>query len=131
MDGSEDQVRTPGVREFLDQLPRDRREVVLALRETVKRIAPNAQESVLWGGLSYHRPRVGGRVKGAVCQINRKRDEVRLEFIHGVRLSDPERILLGDAISKRYVLIRTVQDARDAVIASLIREATRLDWKTV
>jgi hypothetical protein len=100
---------------------------VVALREVVRRTAPDAEESLLWGGLSYHRPWVGGRVKGAVCQINVVRGEVRLEFIHGVRLDDPRKLLRGDRLSKRYAPIRSVAEARRPEIVELIEEAATLE----
>jgi hypothetical protein len=103
------------------------RRLVAALRQLVRRIAPDALETELWGSLSYHRPGVGGRVKGAVCQIVAKRGRVRLDFIHGIRLSDPAGLLEGDAISKRYVPIATPEDIRRPAIAALIREAAALD----
>jgi hypothetical protein len=76
------------VEAFLDALPPESRELVLALRDVVRRTAPHAEESLLWGGLSYHRPEVGGRVKGAVCQVVVKGGRVRLDFIHGVSTKD-------------------------------------------
>lgn len=116
------------VRRFLAGVPSERRDVVAALRETVCRIVPDAEETVLWGGLSYHSPWVGGRVKGAICQISVKGSNVRLEFIHGVRLVDPDGLLEGDRLSKRYVSIRSADDARRAAVASLIREASAVEW---
>jgi hypothetical protein len=97
---------------LLDALSPGNREVVLALRNVVHRTVPQAEESVLWGSLSYHRPQVGGRVKGAVCQIVVKQGQVRLDFIHGVRLPDPCGLLQGDKLSKRFVPIETVADGR-------------------
>ena len=49
------------VKEFLDTLAPRTRELVLALRDVVRRTVPHAEESLLWSGLSYHRPQVGGR----------------------------------------------------------------------
>ena len=112
---------------YCQELPADTREIVLALRDVVRRTVPQAVESVLWGGLSYHRPDVGGRVKGAVCQVVVKRSRVRLDFIHGVRLSDPGRLLQGDRLSKRFVPITAVADANRPEIAALIREAAALE----
>jgi hypothetical protein len=77
--------------------------------------------------LSYHRPEVGGRVKGAVCQIGVKRGQVRLDFIHGVRLVDALGLLQGDRLSKRFIPIRTIADAKRSEITALIREAAALD----
>ena len=85
-------MRRHELQAFLASVPPEAREVAVALREVVRRAAPDAEESLLWGTLSYHRPWIGGRVKGAVCQINVVRGEVRLEFIHGVRLDDPRKL---------------------------------------
>jgi hypothetical protein len=112
---------------LFDVLSPGNKEVVLALRNVVHRTVPEAEESVLWGSLSYHRPQVGGRVKGAVCQIVVKHGQVRLDFIHGVRLADPCGLLQGNRLSKRFVPIETVGDAERAEIATLIREAAALD----
>lgn len=96
--------------DLLDSLPASSRRLALALRRLIRRIVPQAEESVAWGSLSYHRPQVGGRVKGAVCQIVVKGSRVRLDFIHGVRLTDPGGLLQGDRVSKRFVLIEAVAD---------------------
>jgi hypothetical protein len=66
-------------------------------------------------------------VQGAICQVVAKRGEIRLDFIHGVRLSDPRKLLQGDRLSKRYVPIRSVAEAKRREIADLIREAPDLD----
>jgi hypothetical protein len=120
-------LRRHELQAFLASVPPEAREVAVALREVVRRRAPDAEESLLWGGLSYHRPWIGGRVKGAVCQINVVRGEVRLEFIHGVRLDDSRKLLRGDRLSKRYVPIRSVAEARRPEIAELIEEARTLE----
>lgn len=112
---------------FLDTLASDTRRLVSALRCVVRRTVPHAEESILWGGLSYHRPKVGGRVKGAVCQIGIKRGQVRLDFIHGFRLADPGGLLQGDRKAKRFVPISTIAVAERPEIADLIREAAALD----
>ena len=115
------------LRAFLDVLHPETRKVVRALRDVIRHTAPHAEESLLWGGLSYHRPQVGGRVKGAVCQIVVKDDQVRLDFIHGIRLADPCGLLQGDGVSKRFVPIGTAADAGRPEITALVREAAALD----
>jgi len=115
------------VRALIEGLGPGVRERVLALRRVVRAVAPEAEESVLWGGLSYHRPQVGGRVKGAVCQIVAKHGKLRLEFIHGVRLADPRGLLRGKRVSKRFVPIGCRADAEWPEVAALIRAAAALD----
>jgi hypothetical protein len=115
------------VKALLDALAPETRQLVLALRNVVHRAVPQAEESVLWDGLSYHRPDVGGRVKGAVCQIVFKRGQVRLDFIHGIRLADPCGLIHGDRKSKRFVPIESIADAERPEVAVLIEEAAALD----
>src|SRR6516162_9648139 len=103
-------MRQADLKAFLDALAPETRKLVLALRDVVRHAVPHAEESLLWGGLSYHRPQVGGRVKGAVCQIVAKDGQVRLDFIHGIRLADPCGVLQEDRLSKRFVPIGTVGD---------------------
>ena len=117
----------PALDRFLDGLAPPHRKIVAALRRAVAAAAPTAKETALWGGLSYHRPWVGGRVKGAVCQITAKRNEVRLDFIHGVRLRDPHGLLRGKLLSKRFVPIPTADEAERPGLAALIREAAAFD----
>jgi hypothetical protein len=99
------------------------REIVDSLREVIRRIIPTAEETVLWGGLSYHRPWIGGRVKGAVCQIGTKHGTVRLDFIHGIALNDLHGLLEGTRLSKRFVTIPSVDDTARPEVADLIRQA--------
>ncbi len=115
------------VHEWLADLPQEVRHLVRALRGVVRRTVPAAAESVVWDGLSYHRPEVGGRVKGAVCQIGYKRGQVRLDFIHGIRLADPAGLLQGDRRSKRFVPIHSIADAERPELAALIGAAAALD----
>lgn len=127
MRSQEENLNREDVRSFLDSLSPDFHEIVLALRDVVRERVPDAEETLLWGGLSYHTPWIGGRVKGSLCQISVKRGEVRLEFIHGIRLADPAKLLRGDRISKRYVPVRSAAEARRSEIAALIREASTID----
>jgi hypothetical protein len=120
-------VREANLKMLLRGLPDEARHLVLALRMVVCRSAPEVEESILWGGLSYHRPEIGGRVKGAVCQIGFKGGQVRLEFIHGIRLADPLGLLQGNRVSKRFIPIRNIMDVQRPEIAALIRQATTLD----
>jgi hypothetical protein len=120
-------VEEADLRAFVDDLPPETRDLVLALRAVIRQTVPEAEESLLWGCLTYHRPGVGGRVKGAVCLISVKGGRVRLEFIHGVRLADPRGLLEGNRLSKRHIPIRAVADAERPEVAVLIGEAATLD----
>jgi hypothetical protein len=132
MDAFVKQMNQRDLKAFLHTLFPETKELVLALRNVIRRTVPEAEESLLWGGLSYHRPRVGGRVKGAVCLIDAKKGQVRLDFIHGIRLADPSALLQGDRLSKRFIPMDSLADVERPEVADLIREAANLDptqWK--
>lgn len=120
-------VRELDLAGLLDRIDPASRKIVLALRRVIAKAASTSDETILWGGLSYHRPWLGGRVKGAVCQITAKHGKVRLDFIHGARLRDPARLLQGDLISKRFVPIASEAEAELPEISDLIREAAEFD----
>jgi len=115
------------VDEFIADLSPDERAIVETLRDIVRQTVPDVEESALWGGISYHSPWIGGRVKGALCQISAKRGAVKLEFIHGIRLDDPLHLLCGDALSKRFISIGSINEAQSPAIVALIREASAVE----
>ena len=102
-------------------------DIVMEIRGLVAKACPRAQERVLWGGLSYHDPAKGGPVKGAICQIEIKGEDVKLAFIHGVRLQDVDGLMRGSRKSKRDIVIESFDNAPWGAIERLIREAAQLD----
>jgi hypothetical protein len=106
------------------------RDIALELRNLVVATCPGATEKILWGGLSYHDSTRGGPIKGAICQIEVEREQVRLSFIHGVRLKDVDSLLAGDRLSERYLVIDSFDLAPWEVIRTLIKEAAVLDPST-
>jgi hypothetical protein len=115
------------VERFLAFTHPEAREIVMELRNLVSAVCPDAAERILWRGLSYHDQAKGGPVKGAVCQIELAGNQVRIAFIHGARLRDPEAMLVGDRMSKRYVPIASYEQAPWEGIRALIEEAAALD----
>lgn len=115
------------VERFLTYTRPDIQEIVLELRDLVWQVCPDATERILWGGLSYHNPAKGGPVKGAICQIEIEKDRIRLAFIHGVRLTDPQGLLRGNRRSKRYLEVKSFESAPWDDMRELIREAANLD----
>jgi hypothetical protein len=116
-----------GVKLLLAGLSRRQRRITNALRRLVRQAAPETDETVLWGSLSYHRPNIGGRIKGAVCLITPRSDGVHLGFIHGAALSDPSRLLRGSSKAKRFVPIQRVQDIDREALSDLLRAAANYD----
>jgi len=123
-------LSTAEIQRFLTKYPTGFQDIALELRDTLISCCPGASERILWGGLSYHDSTKGGPVRGAICQIEFHTDHVRLSFIHGVRLTDPQSLLQGDRKSKRYLRIPAYEEAPWDAIRGLIEAAARLDPAT-
>ena len=118
------------IERMLADEPAEVKDIVLEVRNIVAGVCAGASESPLWGGLSYHDAAKGGRVKGAICMIEYKRLPVRLSFIHGVRLKDPEGLLSGGRLSKRFLEIESYDAAPWEAIQVLIEAAAALDLES-
>ena len=120
-------LSTQEIERFLQHKPLHLQEIVLELRNLVAAVAPQATEKIQWKGLSYYDAERGGVVKGGICQIGIYPDHVRLSFIHGAFLLDPEELLQGDRKAKRYVLISSFEDAPWEALQALIQVSAQFD----
>jgi hypothetical protein len=123
-------LSTLEVERMLEKKPALLRDIALELRSLVVAAAPQACERVSWGGLTYYDSRRGGPVRGGICQIEVHADHVRLSFIHGIHLPDPEGILQGNRLSKRYVRIASYVSAPWEALERLIEAAASFDPAT-
>lgn len=115
-----------GVAAFLRLLSPEVRPVVVDLRQLVRAAAPEATETAVWGALSYHLAFLGGRVKGAVCQICARGRRVELGFVHGALLPDPKGLLQGSGKSKRVVRVDEMRRLDRPRLVALVRHAVEI-----
>jgi len=115
------------IERFLERKPDALKDIVFELRNLIAEIAPSATEKILWGGLSYYDASRGGVVKGGICQIEIQADHVRLSFIHGAFLPDPQGLLQGERLFKRYVRLESYESVHWEALAALIRAAAQFD----
>lgn len=112
---------------FLQRTPAPLQDIVFELRNVIAEIAPDAVEVIRWGGLSYFHEGRGGLVSAGICQIGIHEGYIRLDFIHGIQLSDPRHLLQGSQKSKRFVRISSYEDAPWAYLRQLIEAAAHFD----
>ena len=94
-------------------------------------VAPDAVEVIRWGGLSYFHARHGGIISAGICQIEIKRDHVRLAFIHGAFLSEPRQLFEGRQKYKRYIRLNSYEDTPWDYLKELIEESSRFDPRSL
>jgi hypothetical protein len=119
------------IESFLIRIPIDLQDIVLELRNIIASVAPDAVEVIRWGGISYFHEGRGGIVSAGICQIGLKEDYIRLDFIHGIFLSDREHLLEGTQKVKRFVKIRSFNEAPWDDLKQLIEESSRFDPRTL
>jgi hypothetical protein len=112
---------------FLQHTPAQLQDIVLELRNIIASIAPDAVEVIRWGGLSYYHEGRGGIVSAGICQIGLHKDHIRLAFIHGAFLSDPRNLFEGTQKYKRYVRVRSFDEAPWDYLKELITSAAEFD----
>jgi hypothetical protein len=119
------------IESFLIRIPIDLQDIVLELRNIIASVAPDAVEVIRWGGISYFHEGRGGIVSAGICQIGLKDDYIRLDFVHGIFLSDPRHLLEGTQKVKRFVKIRSFNEAPWDDLKQLIEESSRFDPRTL
>jgi hypothetical protein len=103
------------VDEFIDAQPQ--RELLVALRALVRRVAPEAREEMKWHVPFYSH-------HGMLCCFEMSgRDAVVMCFCWGADLEDPDGILRGEWRRTRTVTVRTLRDVRRRALADMLRRA--------
>lgn len=108
--------------DYLAACPSEVCDLVLALRDVVLKAAPVAAEAIKFHSLCYYRANSPyGAIGGNICTIDGRSGVVKLGFIQGATLPDPEKLLDGDRKAARCVEIRSARQARGKAIQALIR----------
>jgi hypothetical protein len=119
------------IESFLQHTPPNLQDIVWELRNIIASVAPDAVEVICWGGLNYYHEGRGGIVSAGICQIGIHKDHIRLAFIHGTFLSDPRHLLAGSQKAKRYIELRSFDNAPWDDLKQLIEASSRLDPRSL
>ena len=103
------------------------RDIVLEIRNIVASVAPGVTEVQHRRGFSYYYQERGGPVSAGVCLIDIFADHVRLGFIHGAFLPDPQVLLVGDPKYKKHLRLYSYEHAPWDTIRELIIASSRFD----
>lgn len=115
------------VQNFLERTKPELQDIVLELRNIIAEVAPTATEIILWRGLTYYDESRGGPVSGGICQIGIHQDHIRLAFIHGAFIADPKKLLQGKGVAKRFVVVRSYEEAPWEDLQNLIVASSQFD----
>jgi hypothetical protein len=114
------------VREHLRVYDPPTRRLAMEVRRAILRAAPEAAEKIAFHCLCYYLPEsIWGVIGGNIAMISPEDECVMVGFIHGAAMDDPNHLLIGKTKHKRHCRIGSVEEARSAGFAGLIREAVR------
>jgi len=109
----------PRVDKFIQDLmftDRDKKEILVSLRELLLRIAPNAREEIKYGGLVFLSD------KRLFCGIFIRKNHISVEFDRGAEMQDPDNFLEGSGTRRRHLRIFQKEDENDCMLrAGLFR----------
>ncbi len=102
-------------------------DLVLEIRNIVVKVNPSATERISSSGLTFYDANKGGTIKGGICFVDIREDDVRLRFGLGAFLDDPKSLLSGDRLYMRHMDIASFDEAPWTDIEALIRASANLD----
>ena len=105
--------------EYLADQAAKNRDLIRALRQFVKRVAPSLEESVKWGNGCWIQR------KAPVAYVYSAPDHVQFGFFAGSALKDPDRLLQGQGKFVRHIKLVKRSDIDEKSFAALLRQAAR------
>jgi hypothetical protein len=112
---------------ILQKVPPDLQDIVLELRSLIASVAPYITEVRHSRGFSYYDDRRGGPVSAGICQIIIFKDHIRLAFIHGAFLPDPQGLLQGEPKYKKYIRLDSFAGAPWDYLKTMIEASANFD----
>jgi hypothetical protein len=113
---------------FLAGYPASMREISEFLSELMRQAMPLARET-----LDARHNHLGYALilslSERICYICPMRDYVRLGFMYGASLPDPDRLLQGEGKRLRHVKIGSMSDAQNPAVRALVTAANAIGPK--
>jgi hypothetical protein len=110
----------PTVDEYIGRLPPHQVEILKRLRALIRRVAPEARESIKWAQPVYES-------NGPMCYVRAFSKHVNVGFWRGADLTDPAGLLKTGGDRMAHVSITEASEIREAELEAFVREALRLN----
>ena len=112
--------RNEKVRNFLEEvmmIDAEKHASVMAMREIVFNIYPQAEERMMYGGIMFSLDSAdfGG--------LFVRKNHISFEFSNGYAMDDPDQCLEGTGEFRRHLKIRTPADIKNKSVAFFVKQA--------
>lgn len=98
----------------------ERHALVLAIRQAIAVVAPNATQRVMYGGIMFSTP-------APCCGVFAYAEHVSVEFGRGSELIDTHGVLEGQGKFRRHIKLRNPADIAAKHLADHVRQAIELE----
>jgi len=121
-------LSTHTLAQHFQHLSQDFQDVILEIHGIVAAVNPQATERLDRNGVTYFDADRGGPVTAGICQVLLRDDHLRLAFIHGALMPDPQHLLVKEGrLAKRYLVIKSYDTAPWEQIKALIEAHNKFD----
>ena len=98
----------------------ERHALVLAIRQAILAVAPDAVERVMYGGIMFSAPT-------SCCGVFAYAEHVSVEFGRGSELIDAHGVLEGQGKFRRHIKLRKPADIANKYLTDYVRQAIELE----
>ena len=105
--------------DYLEDQSAKNRDIIRALRASVKRVEPGLREAVKWGNGCW----IG--TKGPVAYVHSDAGYVQFGFFYGSSLRSPKGLLEGKGRYVRHIKVHNPSGIDRRVFAALLKQAAR------
>ena len=112
---------------IIEQYPEEIQDICWAVRDLVFEVVPTACEWSKMGGVGFFLEENSSSLKGMICHMTAEYDRVKIGFIFGAFMKDPDGLLEGNQKAKRYLILRDYEHIPWESVKGLIHSAAAID----
>ena len=110
--------------EYINQFDPQVGAILNSLRTVIRRASPKASEYVEKDMLAYA---LGPNTyKASICVLSGHKAHVTLGFLRGIKLDDPDKLLLGKGKTVRHIKFMSVTEYPKQAVSAWVEQATEL-----
>ena len=112
---------------IFEHYPDEIQDICWAVRDLVFEVVPTACEWSKMGGVGYFLEENSSSLKGMICHMTADYDRVKIGFIFGAFMDDPEGLLEGNQKAKRFLFLSDYEQIPWERVKGLIGSAAKID----
>lgn len=90
--------------------------ILQKLREIVFKVYPKTNERIMYGGIMFS-------LNNDFSGIFVRKNHISFEFINGVIMNDPDKLLEGNGKFRRHLKIRSLSDIYDKNVSFFVKQS--------